>query len=80
MAVDVKLRGVFGKAYMAFIKPFPYLIVYPALMRHIDASGWHALSGGRDPAAETGISSMTRWDGPPSSRRPDITQASSSVN
>jgi hypothetical protein len=35
MAVDDKPRGVFGKAYMAFIKPVPYLIVYPVLMRHI---------------------------------------------
>jgi hypothetical protein len=80
MAVDVKLRGVFGKAYMAFIKPFPCLIVYPALMRHIGLE-WVARSERRTrPAAETGISSMTRWDGPPSSRRPDITQAGSSVN
>ena len=36
MAVYVKPRGRFGKAYMAFIKPFRYLIVYPALMRHIE--------------------------------------------
>ena len=35
MAVYVKPRGRFGKAYMAFIKPFRYLIVYPALMRQI---------------------------------------------
>lgn len=36
MAVYVKPRGRFGKAYMAFIKPFRYLIVYPALMRQIE--------------------------------------------
>jgi hypothetical protein len=36
MAVYVKHRGLFGKAYMAFIKPFRYLVVYPALMRHIE--------------------------------------------
>jgi hypothetical protein len=36
MAVYVKPRGPFGQAYMAFIKPFRYLIVYPALMRHIE--------------------------------------------
>jgi len=31
----VKPNGLFGKAYMAAIKPFRYLIVYPALMRMI---------------------------------------------
>jgi hypothetical protein len=36
MAVYVKPRGVFGKAYMALIKPFRYWIVYPALMRQIE--------------------------------------------
>jgi Protein of unknown function (DUF2867) len=35
MAVYVK-RGQFGKAYMAFIKPFRYWIVYPELMRQIE--------------------------------------------
>lgn len=36
MAVYVKPRGRFGTAYMAFIKPFRYLIVYPALMRQLE--------------------------------------------
>ncbi len=36
MAVYVKARGVFGQAYMAFIKPFRYALVYPDLMRIID--------------------------------------------
>lgn len=36
MAVYVKPRGRFGKGYMALIKPFRYLIVYPALMRQTD--------------------------------------------
>lgn len=36
MAVYVKPRGAFGTAYMALIKPFRYLIVYPALMRQIE--------------------------------------------
>jgi hypothetical protein len=36
MAVYVKPRGAFGKAYMALIKPFRYWIVYPALMRQMD--------------------------------------------
>ena len=33
MAVYVKPNGRFGTAYMALIKPFRHLIVYPALMR-----------------------------------------------
>ena len=33
MAVYVKPRGRFGQGYMALIKPFRYLIVYPALMQ-----------------------------------------------
>ena len=36
MAVYVKPRGRFGQAYMAAIKPFRYLIVYPALMRQFE--------------------------------------------
>lgn len=36
MAVYVKPRGVFGQGYMALIKPFRYLIVYPALMRQFE--------------------------------------------
>jgi hypothetical protein len=36
MAVYVKPRGIFGKAYMASIKPFRYWVVYPALMRQME--------------------------------------------
>ncbi|HKF83148.1 MAG TPA: DUF2867 domain-containing protein [Solirubrobacterales bacterium] len=36
MAVYVKPRGLFGRAYMAAIKPFRYLIVYPALMAEFE--------------------------------------------
>jgi Protein of unknown function (DUF2867) len=36
MAVYVKPRGAFGRGYMALIKPFRYLIVYPALMRQFE--------------------------------------------
>ena len=36
MAVLVKPNGRFGTAYMAAIKPFRHLIVYPALMRAIE--------------------------------------------
>lgn len=39
MAVYVKPRGGFGRAYMAFIKPFRYLVVYPALERQL-ARSW----------------------------------------
>jgi uncharacterized protein DUF2867 len=41
MAVYVKPRGPLGTAYMALIKPFRYLIVYPALMRKIERT-WEA--------------------------------------
>jgi Protein of unknown function (DUF2867) len=41
MAVLVKPNGRFGAAYMAAIKPFRYLFVYPALMRKIDRD-WQA--------------------------------------
>ena len=40
MAVYVKPRGRFGQAYMALIKPFRYLIVYPALMKQTERM-WH---------------------------------------
>ncbi len=36
MAVYVKPRGTFGKGYMALIKPFRHLIVYPALTRQTE--------------------------------------------
>jgi hypothetical protein len=43
MAVYVKPRGRFGHAYMAFIKPFRYAIVYPALTRQFERE-WAAQS------------------------------------
>lgn len=36
MAVFVKPNGLLGSAYMAAIKPFRYLIVYPQMMREIE--------------------------------------------
>jgi hypothetical protein len=36
LAVLVKPNGLFGRLYMAVIKPFRYLIVYPALLRMIE--------------------------------------------
>jgi hypothetical protein len=41
MAVYVKPRGLFGKGYMALIKPFRYWIVYPALLRQVERT-WSA--------------------------------------
>lgn len=38
MAVYVKPNGLFGRSYMAFIKPFRYLVVYPALERQFTAT------------------------------------------
>lgn len=39
MAVLVKPNGLFGRAYMAAIKPFRRLIVYPGLLRVLER-GW----------------------------------------
>ena len=41
MAIYVKRRGLLGQGYMALIKPFRYLVVYPALMRQIEKE-WRA--------------------------------------
>lgn len=38
MAVYVKPKGLFGRAYMAAIKPFRLWIVYPAMMRAVRRS------------------------------------------
>ncbi len=47
MAALVKPNGLFGTAYMAAIKPFRSLIVYPALTRSIER-GWQAPRVGID--------------------------------
>jgi hypothetical protein len=44
MAVLVRPNGRLGDAYMAAIRPFRHLIVYPALMRQVER-GWRALNG-----------------------------------
>ena len=36
MAVYVKPNGLLGNGYMAAIKPFRHLIVYPQMMRQIE--------------------------------------------
>lgn len=43
MAVLVKPKGPVGTAYMAAIKPFRHLIVYPPMMREIGRN-WRALA------------------------------------
>ena len=49
MAVYVKPRGRFGRAYMALIKPFRYWIVYPALLRQVGrAAEAKGLAGDRE--------------------------------
>jgi hypothetical protein len=44
MAVLVKPNGLFGTAYMAAIKPFRYLIVYPAAIRKLERE-WQMRTG-----------------------------------
>jgi len=40
-AIYVKPRGPLGSAYMALIRPFRHLIVYPAILRHVERT-WNA--------------------------------------
>jgi hypothetical protein len=49
MAVLVKPNGLLGIAYMAAIRPFRHLIVYPALMRRIERK-WRARAAEPTPA------------------------------
>jgi Protein of unknown function (DUF2867) len=49
MAVLVKPNGLLGTAYMAAIRPFRHLIVYPPLMRQIERQ-WRARAGDPAPA------------------------------
>jgi hypothetical protein len=48
MAVLVKPNGLLGATYMATIKPFRHLIVYPLIMRGIERA-WRARAGDRTP-------------------------------
>ncbi len=48
MAVYVKPNGLLGTVYMAAIRPFRHLIVYPPLMQEIERD-WRAGAG--DPTA-----------------------------
>jgi hypothetical protein len=49
MAILVKQNGLLGSAYMAAIRPFRHLLVYPALMREIERR-WRARPDVRTPA------------------------------
>jgi hypothetical protein len=58
MTVLVKPNGALGRAYMAAIRPFRHLIVYPQMMRQIERD-WRAQTGsprspGRSPSALPG--------------------------
>jgi hypothetical protein len=50
MAVYVKPRGLFGQGYMKLIKPFRYLIVYPALMRQTERTWNRREKRSKEPA------------------------------
>jgi hypothetical protein len=52
MAVYVKPNGLLGTAYMAAIRPFRHLIVYPAMLRQIERE-WRAEMPGNLRAAAT---------------------------
>jgi hypothetical protein len=47
MAVLVKPNGLFGSAYMAAIRPFRHLIVYPAMLREGSGNGGRAAASRR---------------------------------
>lgn len=51
MAVLVKPNGVFGNVYMAAIRPFRHLIVYPPMLKRIGRE-WQSRASARSPAAQ----------------------------
>jgi Protein of unknown function (DUF2867) len=59
MAVLVKPNGLLGIAYMAAIRPFRYLIVYPQMLREI-GRGWQDFSAKRDHQASPGPGARDR--------------------
>ena len=52
MAVYVKANGLIGTVYMAAIRPFRHLIVYPPMMREIGQK-WRARTSLPKPAHQT---------------------------
>jgi hypothetical protein len=49
MAIYVKPNGLLGNAYMAAIKPFRHLVVYPQMLRTMERR-WEERPGGETPA------------------------------
>ena len=54
MAVLVKPNALVGKAYMAAIKPFRHLIVYPSMLRRIERD-WRADQAGPDASGRPAV-------------------------
>ena len=54
LTVLVKTNGLFGQSYMAFIKPFRYVLVYPALFRELEGR-WERGAADRASAAERDV-------------------------
>jgi hypothetical protein len=52
MAILVKPNGRCGTAYMAAIKPFRHLIIYPTMLRE-GARTWQSLAPTRPPGVST---------------------------
>jgi hypothetical protein len=81
MAVLVKPNGLLGTVYMAAIRPFRYLIVYPALMREIGRD-WQALATHPAPAptnagaAGLGCSHTVRYSWPGLAAKPGLWHSS----
>jgi len=48
-AARVKPRGLLGRAYMAAIEPFRYLVVYPALIREFERAWINRRGSGISP-------------------------------
>jgi hypothetical protein len=65
MAVLVKPNGLFGRAYMAAIKPFRHLLVYPAAMREFERS-WRATAGTADAPGSAASGTASLHPGAPS--------------
>jgi hypothetical protein len=61
MAVLVKPNGLFGAAYMAAIRPFRHLIVYPPMIRQIERE-WRARGGVPTPAQIDGSATLRDVD------------------
>ena len=49
LAILVKRNGLLGEAYMAAIRPFRHLIVYPPMLRRIERE-WRERAGHWEPA------------------------------